>query len=128
MITLTIYGRLEGLNDYIKACRTNKFLGAKLKRDIESVITGYIQEQIPNVHFTEPVRLSFRWYEPNRKRDLDNISASKKFLLDALVSNGVIKTDSWQGVVGFTDKFFVDKDNPRIEVDIEVVNDETDSM
>ena len=27
--------------------------------------------------------------------------------------------DSWKGVVGFTDKFFVDANNPRIEVDIE---------
>jgi hypothetical protein len=46
---------------------------------------------------------------------------SKKFILDALVTNKVIKTDGWKGVVGFTDEFLIDKTNPHIEVDIEEV-------
>ena len=46
---------------------------------------------------------------------------SKKFLLDALVSNNIIETDGWKGVVGFTDEFFIDKSGYRVEVDIEEV-------
>ena len=38
--------------------------------------------------------------------------------MDALVSNGVLIADGWKGVSGFTDTFFVDKEFPRIEVDI----------
>ena len=54
----------------------------------------------------------------NYKPDLDNICFAKKFILDALVKAGTIKTDGWNGVMGFTDEFFI-TNNPRVEVDIE---------
>ena len=119
--TLVIQGRLDGLNEYTRACRTNKFAGAEMKKKNERIVSADIMQQLKDVHFDGVVRLSFRWYEKDKRRDLDNIAMSKKFLLDALVSNEVIKTDSWQGVIGFTDEFFIDKTNPRIEVDIEEV-------
>lgn len=118
MVTLIIEGQLPNLNEYTKACRSNKFLGAKMKKAAEEIITDYILQQLKGVHFDGTVELSFRWYEPNKKRDLDNVCFAKKFILDALVSNGIIVADGWKGVVGFTDRFFVDKENPRIEVDI----------
>lgn len=121
MITFTIYGQLANLNDYTKACRSNKFVGAKMKKDAEKLVTQFIHTLIPNAHFEGKVKLAFRWYEPNQRRDLDNICFAKKFILDALVSSGTIKTDGWQGVAGFTDEFFIDSENPRIEVDIEGV-------
>lgn len=117
-VILTIHGKLAGLNEYIKACRTNRYVGAKMKHDIENIVTQAIKEQIPNVHFDGTVELNFRWFEKNRRRDLDNISASKKFILDALVSNGTIVADGWKGVIGFTDSFYIDAENPRIEVEI----------
>lgn len=118
MVTLIINGQLPNLNDYTKACRANKFNGAKMKRDSERIITAYIMQQLKGVGFNGTVKLNFRWYELNKRRDLDNICFAKKFILDALVKSKVIKTDSWQGVAGFTDEFFIDKENPRIEVDI----------
>lgn len=120
-VTLTIQGSLPNLNDYTKACRTNRFAGAKMKQESERIITAYIQQQLQNVSFKGAVRLSFRWYERNKRRDLDNICFAKKFILDALVSNGIIETDDWRGVVGFTDEFSIDKENPRIEVSIYAV-------
>ena len=119
MVTLTIDGQLPNLNDYTLACRSHRQAGAKMKKDAERLISVYILQQLKGVAFKNPVRLSFRWYEPNRKRDLDNVCFAKKFILDALVSNGIIVADGWKGVVGFTDQFFVDKENPRIEVEIE---------
>lgn len=127
MARLTICGTLPNLNDYTKANRTNRFAGAKMKKECEEIITNHIKKQI-HEKFDNPVKLSFRWYEPNKRRDLDNIAFAKKFILDALVKNEIIKTDSWQGVVGFTDEFFLDPEIPRIEVDIEEVRDETDTM
>lgn len=124
MITLIVDGQLNGLNEYTYANRGNKYGGAAMKHHNENIVKNYIRMQIPDVHFEEPVKLSFRWYEPNRKRDLDNICFAKKFILDALVQAGTLKTDSWRGVVGFTDEFFVDKENRRIEVDIETVKGE----
>lgn len=119
MVTLTINGTLANLNDYTKACRTNRYLGAEMKKRMERVVSSHIFQQLDGVQFNEPVILSFRWYEPNKKRDLDNICFAKKFILDALVKNGVLVNDSWEWVKGFTDEFFVDRQNPRIEVDME---------
>ena len=123
MVTLTIEGTLANLNDYTKACRTNRYLGAEMKKKMEGIVTAHIMQQLKGVKFETPVVLSFRWYEPNRKRDLDNISFAKKFALDALVKNGVLVNDGWEWVRGFTDEFFVDRDHPRIEIDIEGVED-----
>lgn len=121
MVTLIIDGQLPNLNDYTLACRGYKLAGAKMKKNAEWTISVYIRRQLKDVAFKNPVRLSFRWYEPNKRRDLDNVCFAKKFILDALVSSGTIVADGWKGVVGFTDEFFIDKNYPRIEVDIEEV-------
>ena len=117
-MTLVINEKLPNLNDYTKACRTNKFVGASMKKKYETIISSYIEQQLKGVNFKNKVKLSFRWYEQNKRRDIDNICFSKKFILDALVSNNIIETDGWQGVVGFTDEFFIDKSGYRVEVDI----------
>ena len=117
--TLIIKGRLDNLNDYTKACRSNKFAGAVCKKRNEDRITAAILEQINRIRFDGRVYMHFRWIEPNKNRDLDNICFAKKFILDALVSNGIIETDGWKGIEGFTDEFGVDPVNPRIEVIIE---------
>lgn len=119
MVTLTIKGRLPSLNEYTRACRGNKYTGAKMKKEAEELIGWHIAAQLKDIHFDAPVRMSFRWYEPNGRRDLDNICFAKKFILDALVKHGIIEDDNWKHVKGFTDEFFVDGKDPRIEVDIE---------
>lgn len=119
--TLVIQGQLPNLNQYTKACRSNAYAGANMKKQAEKIITAFIMQQLKGVHFEGTVELAFRWYEPNKKRDLDNVCFAKKFILDALVSNKIIVSDGWKGVVGFTDKFYVDAKNPRIEVDIKSV-------
>ena len=59
------------------------------------------------------------WYEPNKRRDLDNISSfGRKVIQDALVNLGVLENDGWQNIRGFNDEFRVSKDEPRIEVHI----------
>ena len=117
--TLTIKGRLDNLNDYTKANRTDPRVGNRMKKMNEDYITSFILEQLRGIQFEGKVYLHFRWIEPNRQRDLDNVCFAKKFILDALVRNEVIETDGWRGVYGFTDEFDVDANNPRIEVVIE---------
>lgn len=119
--SLTIYGRLDGLNEYTRACRSNKYEGAAAKRKNERLIMGSIAEQLQGVHFGKPVKLVFKWYEPNRRRDLDNVSSAKKFIQDALVKSGVLEGDGWRHIAGFIDEFYVDKGRPRIEVIISEV-------
>jgi len=117
MQKLTIPGRLDGLNEIIKANRTNLYLGAKLKKDNEKVVTDCIT--IYRLHpETEPVFLKFTWVEPNRKRDKDNIASAKKMVLDALVQTQILSNDGWKNIIGFSDAFEIDKENPRIELEI----------
>lgn len=121
--TLIIAGRLDNMNDYTSACRTNQYKGAKLKQKNENVVKQAIYEQLGRLRIKNPVRMLYRWYEPNKRRDLDNISAfGRKVIQDALVDTRVLQDDGWRYVKGFRDEFYVDKGNPRIEV--EIIEDE----
>jgi Holliday junction resolvase RusA-like endonuclease len=63
--------------------------------------------------------MAYVWHEPNKRRDLDNISSfGRKVIQDALVNSGVLENDGWQNIRGFNDEFKVSKDEPRIEVHI----------
>lgn len=115
---LIIPGTLPGLNDYIRACRGNRYAGAKMAREAEERVL-WAATQTRRTVFTGPVRVRFHWVEPNRTRDKDNIACAKKFILDGLVTAGVLpEGDGWRGVEGFTDTFAVDKSAPRVEVTI----------
>lgn len=114
---LIIKGRLDGLNDYTSANRTNPYKGSKMKADNEQIVIYAIREQLKRLHIEKPVRLKFTWYEPNKKRDHDNVSSfGRKVIQDALVKCKVLQNDGWKCVTGFTDDFYCDKNNPRIEV------------
>ena len=113
---IVIQGRLAGLNEYIDATRRNKYLGATMKR-IEQAKVG---KCIPSASstFLNAVHIRFCWYEKDKRRDIDNISFAKKFILDALVDAGVLKNDTQRWVVSCQDQVFPDAKNPRIEVTI----------
>lgn len=65
-----------------------------------------------------PIRLKITWYEPNKRRDLDNITYASKYINDALVQARIIEDDSQKYVVGIDNEVLVDNKNPRIEVEI----------
>lgn len=114
---LTIPGTLNNLNDYISAERTNRHKGAKMKASNGDIVAVAISQCMKGVKIEKPVFMEYLWVEPNRRRDLDNISSfGRKVIQDALVDTEVLKNDGWKYVVGFSDKFDVDKKNPRIEV------------
>lgn len=118
-MNFTILGRLPSLNEYTKANRTNIYVGAKMKKDAQAQIKQGLQG-VTRREVLTPCQVRFKWYEPNEKRDLDNVAFAKKFILDALVEEGILPNDSPKYVRGFQDLFFVDKVNPRIEVEIYV--------
>lgn len=65
-----------------------------------------------------PCRMAYTWYEANRRRDMDNVSAyGRKVIQDALVKAGTLPGDGWAHIAGFTDEFRVDRDDPRIEIE-----------
>lgn len=114
---LTIPGTLNNLNDYISAERANRLKGAKMKADNGNIVALAIRQCLRGVRIDKPVFMEYKWIEPNKRRDKDNISSfGRKVIQDALVQCGVLKDDGWKHVVGFSDRFEVDKENPRIEV------------
>lgn len=120
MIKLVIPGRLPGLNEYIEACRANKFTGAELKQTTEIAIQWEIKRQLKNIKIG-PASFTFHWYEIKKNRDKDNIAFAKKFIFDALQATKTLSGDGWNQVIDFSDRFYVDKNTPRVEVEIKVV-------
>lgn len=111
----TIPLKLPSLNTYINACRTNPYVGAKMKADTEEMIMLYLV-RLP--YFDKPVKIHFQWIEDNKRRDLDGIAFGKKFILDALVKAGKLKDDNRKCVTGFTDSFSY-ADEAKVIIDIE---------
>ena len=125
----TVPGTLPGLNDYLKAERkftrrggTAHSVGNDMKQEHQMIICNAIRQKLKRLKIQRPVHISYRFYEPNRRRDLDNIAGvAHKFIQDSLVCCGVLENDGWDQITGFSDAFFVDRHNPRIEVTIQEV-------
>lgn len=123
LLRLRIPGRLPGLNEYISAERRNRYAAAKLKRDSQNYVAFCAMAQ-PLPRILKPVVISYHFYEPNRRRDHDNVSGfAHKVIQDALVELRVLKDDGWNEILGYIDSFSLDKKEPRIEVEIREVTD-----
>lgn len=119
----TYHGRLPSMNDYTAKNRANPYAGAKVKQDAEEGIMWSIRGAKCK-HHNGKVRLHIDYYEPNARRDPDNIMSAKKFILDAMVTLHVIRGDSQKWLAmpePFVERVFVDRDDPRVEVSIEHV-------
>lgn len=113
----TIPGELIDLNTYIQHERGNRFAAAKDKEtETETVYWAIKQAHIQPIK--KSVYVVFGWYCKNKRKDKDNISFAKKFIFDGMVKAGIIADDGWEEIEGFEDEFYVDKENPRIEVEI----------
>ena len=107
--------KLPSLNEYINVCRTNPYKAAKFKSDIENQIGAYVS-WLPV--FSKPIKIHFHWVEANKRRDLDNIAAAKKFILDAMVKQGKLLDDNRKFVTAFTDTFEY-SDESKVVLEIE---------
>lgn len=103
--------KLPSCNEYINACRNNKFAGAKMKKDVENSLAIYINK-LPE--FTKPVKIHFLWIEKTKKRDIDNVAFGKKFILDTMVKRHKLQNDNRNNVYAFTDEFLYGNENAVI--------------
>lgn len=89
-----------------------------MKQRDQKIICSYL----PRVRLNR-VFITYHFFEPNSRRDKDNISGYfHKIFQDALVQAGIIETDGWKHIRGMADYFDVDKGYPRIEINIEEVS------
>lgn len=112
-----IPGRLPGLNEIIEAAKQGKgkYQPYALMKEEYTTMIAWIAKKMPRF---EKVVLIITWYEPDSRRDPDNIMAGQKFILDGMVAAGTIPNDSQRYIQGILHRFRVDKQNPRIEVEI----------
>lgn len=120
-----IPGTLDGLNEYTSACNYHYHEGAKMKRRNQDVVGWAIRAAHLKPMYGR-VSVTITWVEglrPGRERfrprDRDNIAFAKKFVMDALVETGILKDDSWNRVISYTDEFRINRNNPRIIVTLE---------
>lgn len=111
---------LATLNEYTNDQRTNIYRGAKTKKKATNKCAKHVQYAMgEGIQFLFPCRLKFTWFDKDRKKDPDNIAFQKKFVLDGMVAAGFMENDGWKQIKGFSDYFFVDKENPRVEIEME---------
>lgn len=116
-LKIVIPGELPDLNTIIKASKSHYGAYSKLKKDNTNKVT-WLAKKLPKM---KCIDLEITWYCENKKKDKDNIAAGIKFILDGLVEAGTIENDGWKQINDFTHRFEIDRENPRIEVEISEV-------
>ena len=124
MYRLTIKGELIDLNNYTKANRKNKYYANKIKQDTEDYIVWHIKEQLKDLKIDKQVQLNYTWYCKDKRKDKDNIAFAQKFVQDAMVKSGLLINDGWNNIAGFTHEFKIDKECPKIEIELVEVENE----
>lgn len=128
---ITIQGEMGSLNEYLSACMTHVRSAGDMKRKCEYVCVSNIRRVLKNNVLKTPIIIHYGFYAPNKKKDRMNIATwFDKVFEDALqIKNGSnnawLKNDGWNDVYNTTHDFFVDKENPRIEIFIEEVENES---
>lgn len=117
----TIRGRLCSLNEYVNAAHT-PWKRTKLKQEQEAIVIG-AAEAAGIVPMEPPIAVYITYFEAKvkrkRMRDLDNVAgAGNKFIMDALVSMGIIPDDDAKTVPTAVYKGFAATCEPRIVVSL----------
>ena len=119
MIKIVIDGELTTLNTYTNSNRNNRYGGGALKkRETDRCAKAILQYLRDNPQDGElfPATIKIDWYRKNKRSDKDNIAFAKKFILDGFMKAGLLDNDNWENIRSFEDHFYVDKENPRIEI------------
>lgn len=118
-----IDGRLDGLNEYTAACRSNPYKGAAMKKRNEAAVLAAIRAARLQPMQT-PIHVHITWIEglkPGAKhfrpRDRDNIRTGAKWLLDSLTAAGIIDDDGWHKV-SLSDSYYLNREHPRVIVEL----------
>ncbi len=93
----TIIGKFPDLNTYIKAERSNKYAGAKIKQDWTTIVWQLAKEaRLKPMKL--PVKAYITFYVKSRRRDKDNLLINTKWIMDGLVHAGVLRNDGWDAI------------------------------
>lgn len=116
---------IKGLNELLAGmfwnARAKKFQN-EVKSNNDKMCRLAIQKHMHGVKIDNPIRCNFHIYAKDKKHDRGNVyTATEKSFLDALQQMKVIENDGFDDVMDSTFITELDRDNPRIEVEIEVL-------
>lgn len=116
---VVIYGTFPSLNEFISALNSrNRSVGNNFKKRIEREILKQLEGQL--MPLKPPVTFNYYFYEPNNRRDADNVaSCFIKCWQDALVKGGYLGNDGRKYINKFTCEVNTDGVLPRVEIFIE---------
>lgn len=119
MKSITIPCMFSSMNVWIdknRIMRGGWNAGNALKQRDQKVIAGFLDKQLKG-QLEEPVFIEFTYFCHDGRTDPDNLAGYfHKIFLDTLVTTGRLKNDSFKNVLGFCDRFHIDKNNVRIEI------------
>lgn len=107
MNAITIKYPFVFLNQYIAKERSNKYIGAKVKKDTTNALY-YMLLNKPKI--ATPCKLHFHWILKSKRLDLDNASFAQKYCLDAMVKAGLIPNDNVNHVIELRHTFEIGKE------------------
>ena len=106
---------MPNLNTVIAATKKHwSYYSREKKKWTQMVRVEALAQKLKPV--TQPVWVRSEYYSKNRRADPDGIRIAAKYILDGLVEANVLPDDSQKWIIGFVDRFSVDKNDPRIEV------------
>ena len=119
--TLVVRGKLPDFNSLLNDVKRHWKFYAKSKKYWTGVtVAECVAQRLRPV--TPPVEIDFVWYNNGRK-DPDNIRIASKMIIDGLVKASILPEDNQKIIKGFTDTFYKDKDDPRVEVTIRSIQE-----
>lgn len=110
----TIPGELPDMNQIIKASKSHYMAYSTMKKKN----TELVQWSSKGLQKIDRADFTITWYCKNRRKDKDNITAGAKFIFDGLVGNEILPNDGWKQIGDVKHIFKVDKENPRVEVEL----------
>lgn len=103
---------LLGLNSY-------RNMHYRLNNEIKQYYKQMVFDMCVGKVVQTPCKVKFTVYLKNKSTDGGNVrSFIEKAVLDGFVKAGVIKDDSVGFVVGDSAEYFIDKENPRCEIEL----------
>lgn len=120
--TFPIKGLNELLNGRLYNHRTRKYHNP-VKQENDKVCLRAIKKYMPGIQIDKPIRCTFWIYAPDKRHDRGNLSsACEKSFLDAIQLAKVKKNDGFDDVLDSVFHTEIDRNNPRVIVEIEEVN------
>lgn len=93
----------------------SEIVNRSIYQSIVSEICNHINES--RLMKMNRVWIDFIWVEKNRSRSLSKISSvGREIVIECLVKCGVIESNQWSSVIGFSDHFSCSSSDPHVKI------------